>query len=188
MAGRLPIDLTIEESPVRPAGKIKPDHQQEDLSAMTNIVRWDPFTDLRSAMDRLFEEGFSRPWRLLGADQAPAEFAFPVEVSETDSAVDVKASLPGVKPEEVEISIQNDVLSIRAEHKEESEEQKRDYYRREIRYGAFHRALALPSGVDADEAEARFDNGILNLHLPKAQAARPKTIKVQAGDGVVSTR
>jgi HSP20 family protein len=139
-------------------------------------------------MDRLFEEGFSRPWRLLGADQAPAEFPFPVEVSETDSAVDVRASLPGVKPDEVEVSIQNDVLSIRAEHKEQTEDQKRDYYRREIRYGAFHRALALPVGVDAEKAEARFEDGILNLHLPKAEAARPKTIKVGGGNGVVSTQ
>ncbi|HXH20894.1 MAG TPA: Hsp20/alpha crystallin family protein [Dehalococcoidia bacterium] len=154
---------------------------------MTNLVRWDPFSELRTTMDRLFEEGFSRPWRLLG-DQLPVEYSFPVEVSETDTAVDVKAALPGVRPDEVEVSIQNDVLNIRAEHKEQAEEQKRDYYRREIRYGSFHRAIALPNSVDADKAEARFENGILNLHLPKAEAARPKMIKVAAGNGVVSTQ
>ena len=155
---------------------------------MTNLVRFDPFTDLRATMDRLFEEGFSRPWRLLGSEGPTADMAFPVEVSESDTAVDIKASLPGVKPEEVEISVQNDVLSIRAEHREETKDEKKDYYRREIRYGSFHRALALPSSVDSDKAEARFDNGILTLHLPKAEAARPKQIKVSSGNGVVATQ
>jgi HSP20 family protein len=135
-------------------------------------------------MDRLFDEGFSRPWRLIQPSEGTSELAFPVEVSETESAIDVKAALPGVKPEEVDISVQNDVLTIRAEHREQTDEQKRDYYRREVRYGAFHRSLALPTSVDADEAEARFENGILFLKLPKADAVRPKQIKV---DGAAST-
>ena len=155
---------------------------------MTNIIRWDPFTDLRGTMDRLFDEGFSRPWRLLGAEQTPQELAFPLEVSETDGAIDVKASLPGVKPEEVEVSIQNDVLSIRGEHKEEAEEKKRDYYRREIRYGSFHRSVALPAAVNADKAEATYDNGVLKLHLPKADAIKPKQIKVAGGNGAVAKK
>jgi HSP20 family protein len=154
---------------------------------MTNLVRWDPFSDLRGTMDRLFDEGFSRPWRLIGSEAAP-EAAFPIEVSQTEDALDVKAALPGVKPDEVEISVQNDVLTIRAEHKEQTEDAKRDYYRREIRYGAFQRAMALPTSVNADKAQAKFDNGILYLHLPKADAVRPKQIKVSGGDGVVSTQ
>lgn len=155
---------------------------------MTNLVRWDPFTDLRSTMDRLFEDGFSRPWRLLGTDGGQTDMAFPVEVSETDTAIDVKAALPGVKPEEVDISVQNDVLTIKGAHREETKEEKKDYYRREIRYGSFHRALALPTGVDADKAEAKYENGILTLHLPKAEAARAKQIKVAGGNGVVATQ
>ena len=155
---------------------------------MTNLVRFDPFSDLRTTMDRLFEEGFSRPWRLLGNDGSPSEMAFPVEVSESDSAIDIKAALPGVKPDEVEISVQNDVLTIRAEHREETKEEKKDYYRREIRYGSFHRSLALPASVDSDKAEATFENGILMLRLPKAEAARPKQIKVSSGNGVVATQ
>jgi HSP20 family protein len=86
--------------------------------------------------------------------------------------------LPGVKPDEVEITIQNDVLTIKAEHKDTTEEKKRDYYRREIRYGSFHRALTLPVSVDSDKAEAKFENGVLSLKLPKAEALRPKQIKV----------
>ena len=143
---------------------------------MTNLVRWDPFSDLRTTMDRLFDENFGRPWRLAQAQEYEA--SFPVEVSQTDDAIDVKASLPGTRAEDVDISINNDVLSIKTQHREEVEDKKREYYRREIRYGAFHRSLSLPVSVDAGKAEAHFDNGILTLHLPKAETVRPKQIKV----------
>ena len=142
---------------------------------MTNVVRWDPFSDIRTTMDRLFDEGLSRPWRFLTPPEIDAPF--PVEVSETDEALEVKASMPGVEPGDVEITIANDVLTIKAEHREQMEE-KREFYRREIRYGAFHRALSLPVSVDADRAEARFENGMLRLKLPKAEALRPKQIKI----------
>ncbi len=146
---------------------------------MTNLVRWDPFTELRSTMDRLFDEGFSRPWRFLGTEGELG--AFPVEVSETDNEVHVKAALPGVNPDEVEISVVNDILSIKAEHREEAEHDgKKGYFRREIRYGSYHRSLSLPTSVDVEKAEAKFKNGMLYLTLPKAEAARPKQIKVRA--------
>jgi len=148
---------------------------------MTNMIRRDPFTDLRSTMDRLFDEGFSRPWRFINSE--PYEVSMPIEVSETDSELVVKASLPGVKPEEVDITVSNDVLTIKAEHKETTEEGKREFYRREIRYGAYNRSFTLPVKVDADQAEASFDNGVLQLRLPKAASIRPKQIKV----GVAST-
>jgi HSP20 family protein len=146
---------------------------------MTNLTRWDPFSDMRTAMDRLFDEGFSRPRRLT-PHTTQYEATFPVEVSETDEAIEVKASLPGANPEDVEVTVANDVLTIKAAHEERTEEKKRDYYRREIRYGAFHRSLSLPVSVDSDKAEARFENGILHLTLPKAEAVRPKQIKVAA--------
>lgn len=146
---------------------------------MTSVTRWDPFADLRGTMDRLFDEGFSRPWRLLPATNGDGfEAAFPVEVAETEGEIEVKAALPGVKPEEVDITVQNDVLTIKAEHKDTTEEKKRDFYRREIRYGAFHRSMTLPVSVDSDKAEAKYENGILSLTLPKAEALRPKQIKV----------
>lgn len=143
---------------------------------MTNMIRRDPFTDLRSTMDRLFDEGFSRPWRFINAESYEA--SMPIEVSETDGELVVKASLPGVKPEEVDVTVQNDVLTIKAEHKETAEEGKREFYRREIRYGSFARSLSLPVKVDADAAEASYDNGVLMLRLPKAASVRPKQIKV----------
>jgi HSP20 family protein len=134
-------------------------------------------------MDRLFDEGFSRPWRLMPTT-SEYEAVLPVEVSQTDDAIEVKASLPGVRPEDVEITVANDVLTIKAQHKEETEDKQRDYYRREIRYGAFHRALSLPVSVDADKAVARHVNGLLYLTLPKAESIRPKQIKVASGPAV----
>jgi HSP20 family protein len=150
---------------------------------MTNLTRWDPFADMRTTMDRLFDEGFSRPWRLIPSTPAETESTFPVEVSETEDALEVKASLPGVKPEDVDVTVANDILTIKASHEEKTEETKKDFYRREIRYGSFHRSLSLPVSVDADKAQASFDNGILQLKLPKAEALRPKQIKVGAGSG-----
>jgi HSP20 family protein len=162
---------------------------------MSNVVRWDPFTDLRLTMDRFFDDSLTRPRRRLVSAR---EFAamVPVEVSETDAAIEVKASLPGVKPEEVEITVQDDVLTIKAEHREETTEgtppaegettegeakpaqTARRFYRRELRYGSFHRSFSLPAGVDADKAEAKFENGVLRLTLPKAEANRSRQIKV----------
>jgi HSP20 family protein len=148
---------------------------------MTNVVRWYPFTDLRTTMDRLFDEGFSRPWRLLPNE--PAEAGFPIEVSETESDVEFKAALPGIKPEDVEITVANDVLTVKGHSQTVTEDKKRDFYRREIRYGAFHRSFSLPVSVDADKAEAKYENGMLHLRLPKAEALRPKQIKVATVNG-----
>ena len=97
----------------------------------------------------------------------------------------MKAALPGVSPEKVDISVANDVLTIKAEHREEVEDKRREYYRREIRYGAFNRSLSLPVSVEADRAEARFENGVLHLRLPKAEALRPKQIKIAANGGSI---
>ncbi len=147
---------------------------------MTNLTRWEPFGDLRTSMDRFFDAGFSRRWRVVARSNA-YEGIFPIEVSETDDAIEFTASLPGVRPEEVEITVSNDVLTVKAEHKQETEAKKRDFYRREIRYGSLYRSLSLPVSVDADKAEAVFDNGLLRLKLPKTESLRPKQIKVSAG-------
>jgi HSP20 family protein len=155
---------------------------------MTSVTRWDPFADLRGTMDRLFDEGFSRPWRLIPSTNGEGyEATFPVEVSETDSDIEVKASLPGVKPDAVEITVANDVLTIKAEHRDTTEEKKRDYYRRELRYGSFYRSMTLPVSVDSDKAEATFENGVLSLKLPKAEALRPKQIKVGTANGAANS-
>ncbi len=147
---------------------------------MTRMVRWDPFRDLaemRGTVDRLFYRGLRRP-RII--TWQAAERFLPVDVYETDDEVVVEASLPGLKPEEVAVSVIGDRLTIKAESKTEEANEEQNYYRKERRNRAFERALTLPVEVDADEAKATFENGELSLHLPKTAAEKPTTIEVKA--------
>lgn len=146
-----------------------------------NLIRWEPWSELmslREAMDRLFEESFVRPragWLApFGAE------TLAVDMYETDNEVVVKTAVPGVKPEDIDVSITGDVLTIKGETKAEEKVEKANYIRQERRYGAFSRSLSLPSTVVADKATAEFENGILTLTLPKAEEVKPKTIKVAA--------
>ena len=144
------------------------------------MIRWEPFREmmsLRNAMDRLFEESFVRPSRLW-PEMERGEL--PVDVYQTANDVVVKATIPGVKPEEVDISITGDTLTIKAEHKEEKEVKQEDYFYKERRYGSFNRSIPIPVQVKADKAEAVFENGVLTLTLPKAEEVKPKQIKVKA--------
>jgi HSP20 family protein len=146
---------------------------------MANVIRWDPFgemTGLRRAMDRWLDEGMPRPWRMLGWDSGEGNVT--LDVYETDEALVVRASLPGVKPEDVEVTITGETLTIKGESKREEEEKKTNYYRQESWYGTFARSLTLPSQVEAEKTEAIFEHGVLKLTIPKVAAARPKTIKV----------
>jgi HSP20 family protein len=148
---------------------------------MTNLVRWEPFRDLvslREAMDRLFEESFVRPrtgWL------APAGVeALAIDLYQTDDAVVVKTAIPGVRPEDIDISVTGDTLTIKGEIRAEEEVKEENYVRRELRYGSFSRSLTVPAPVVADKADAEFANGILTLTLPKAEEVKPKAIKVKA--------
>ncbi len=147
---------------------------------MAELVKWEPFKELislREAMDRLLEESFMRPFGLM----APARFeGFAMDIYETENDLVVKASLPGVKPEDIDVSVAGDILTIKAEVKEEKEVKEENYYRRERRYGTFCRSVTLPIEVDVDKAKAEYENGVLTLSFPKAEAAKPKVIKVKA--------
>ena len=148
---------------------------------MTGIVRWDPFrelVDMRGTVDRLFY----RPWRLVNVDAGQRFLA--VDLYETDDEVVVTASLPGVKLEDLHISVTGDTLTVKGETKEDREEKQPSYYRRERRYGSFQRTLTLPVEVDADNAQATFEDGVLNLRLPKTPELRSKTIEVKPGGAV----
>jgi HSP20 family protein len=143
------------------------------------IVRWEPFRDfmtLREAMDRLFEESFVRPRREW---PAVAEGTLALDMYETEDTVVVKSTVPGVKPEDIDISISGNTLSISGETKVEEEVKEENYIRRERRYGSFSRSVTLPEGVNPDEAEASFEDGVLTLSIPKAPEAKPKVIKVK---------
>lgn len=147
---------------------------------MANIVVREPFREmmsLREAMDRLFEDSFVGP-RWMGLDLEAGALA--MDVYETDNDLVVTASVPGVKPEDVEITVTDDVLHIRGEVKSEEKVEKANYIRQERRFGRFERNLTLPMQVQADKAEAIFENGVLKLTLPKAEAVKPKQIKIKA--------
>ena len=104
-----------------------------------------------------------------------------LDVVENEDAYVVQATLPGLKPEDIDINIEDDVLTIKAERNEEREESEDTYLLRERRYGAFHRAVRLPSGVNGDEATAEMQDGVLTLTLPKREEYKPKQIEVKVG-------
>lgn len=144
-----------------------------------SLTRWDPFREmmtLREAMDNLFEESFVRPSRSIRTDGGSSFGTLSLDMYETEDDVMVEAPLPGFAPEEVDIELQNNVLTIKAEHSEEKEREDATYHIREQRFGRFYRQIALPTDINADEAEAVFEDGILKLQLPKAEVAKPKKI------------
>jgi HSP20 family protein len=143
------------------------------------IDRWDPFREavsLRDAMNTLLQESFIRP----GGQSASTGVALPLDVSETEDAFVVKASLPGIKPEDVEITVHGDVLSIRGESKVDEEKKGEHWHIRERRSGSFQRSVSLPTPVNSDKAHADFEHGVLTLTLPKSEAAKPRQIKIGA--------
>lgn len=148
---------------------------------MTQLSRWEPFRDLislREAMDRLFEESVVRPRTGELVPRGMGTLA--VDMYETDEAVVVKTTIAGIDPEDVDISITGDTLSIKGETKVEEEVEEENYVCRERRYGAFSRSLTVPVPIEADEAHAEFEDGVLTLTLPKAEEVKPKAIEVKA--------
>ena len=145
---------------------------------MSNLIRWEPARDmmtLREAMDRLFDDAFTRPLSMAGNSWSiPA-----VDMYQTDNEIVVKAALPGIQADEVQINITGDVLTLKGEVKQSEEVKEKAYHIHEQRWGAFERTLILPANVVADKAKADFENGILTITLPKAEVAKPKTITIK---------
>jgi HSP20 family protein len=155
----------------------------KEISTMANITRFDPYGEivsLRSAMDRLFEDSFVSPltWRTLGNGQGvnPA-----LDVHETADHIVVTAALPGMKPEDLDITITGQNLTLRGELKADEEVEREQYIYRERRLGSFNRSVQLPMRVDGDKAEASFKDGILTLRIPKADEVKPRQIRINAG-------
>ena len=133
------------------------------------IIRWGHFPRLpRAWEDDEWEDLFD-----MGQGLA-------IDMYETKDNVVIKTDLPGLKPEEVDITVTGDAVTIRGEKKEEEEEKTKAYVRRERRFERYARSISLPAAVKADKAEAQFTDGILTLTLPKAETAKPKTIKITA--------
>ena len=149
---------------------------------MTNLTRWEPAREmmtLREAMDRLFDDAFTRPFSIMR--EGGSNWSSPaLDMYQTDNDIVVKAALPGIKADEVQINVTGDILTIRGETKQHEEKNEKSWHIREHRWGAFERSVRLPTGVMSDKAKADFDNGILTITLPKLEEVKPKTITVKA--------
>lgn len=147
---------------------------------MTMIRRPSPFDELftlRRAMDRLFDDDFPRPraWRTLTVGAEPA-----LDVTTTPDELVVKASLPGWKPEDVDITLTGRTLTISGEMKEEARREEESWVLNEIRRGSFSRTLELPEGLVGDRATAEYQHGVLTLRIPKAEEVKPRQIRISA--------
>ena len=145
------------------------------------LVRWDPFRELEDVSDglnRMFTHPASQASTgkeaMIVADWTPS-----VDISETASEYLIKAEIPDVKKEDVKVSLEDGVLTIQGQRKLEKEDKGTKYHRIERSYGSFVRTFSLPNVVDAEHVKAEFKDGVLNLHLPKSEKAKPKTIEVK---------
>lgn len=154
---------------------------------MASIVRWTPFEEmvsLREAMDRLFDESFVRSYRSnAGTNGSVAMARLPIDLYETDDQLTLKARLAGINPEDVDITIEDGDLVIKAELRSDAaldEAKDWSWYRHELYHGAVGRRISLPTLVQSDKVEATFRNGELTLVLPKAEEVKPRSIQVKA--------
>ena len=145
------------------------------------LQRWDPLFGFRSALNV-----HSLATRLAGTSTVPSEtekreWAIPLDVVEQEGELLVRASVPGVKVEDIDVSIENQVLTIKAETKTDESHKEGGYLVRERRSGSFHRSLRLPESVDADLAKTTYADGVLTVNLPRAESKKAKHLKIEAG-------
>lgn len=146
------------------------------MTFLTRFERWDPtdeLTTLRNSMDRL--------WSRMTAENEPAlaNWAPTSDVVETKDEIVIKAELPGLDEKDVNVEIENGVLTIKGERNAEQETDEKGYRRIERAYGSFLRTFTLPTNVEAEKISATFTNGLLEVHMPKKEGAKPRTIKVE---------
>jgi HSP20 family protein len=151
---------------------------------MQAITRFDPFKELEEMQTRLSTLFGRVPVRKNGDKQeaiAVAEWAPLVDIVEDEKEYLIKAELPELKKEDVKVNVHNDVLTISGERKYEKEEKGKKYHRVERAYGSFERSFTLPEEADGSKVSAEFKDGLLKIHLPKAEKAKPKTVEVKIG-------
>lgn len=148
------------------------------------LTRWDPFREMmiiRNSLDRRFDENPSLEpslWKSFN-------WSIALDVVESDDEYLIKASLPGINPEDLEITFSDNRLTIKGEVKEEGELDEAHYHLRERRHGTFTRSIKLPSGIESEKIEANYDKGVLKLHLPKVEIVKPKKITIKTIDAKV---
>lgn len=148
-----------------------------------SIIKYDPFRELRSLQDemnRLFMTNFSRGEE---SDLMRGAWSPSVDIFENKDQIVLEAELAGMKPEEVEISIENNVLTLHGERRFEKKDEGDNFHRVERSYGSFTRSFTLPPTVQSENANAEFENGVLRLTLAKREEAKPRRIEIKAGDG-----
>lgn len=150
-----------------------------------NLVRWDPFRELEEMGDRLNRAfgGLSRP-AVRGLETGREALTVPdwspmVDITETDMEYLIKAEIPEVKKEDVKVAVEDGVLTLQGERKQEKEEKGKKFHRVERYYGSFLRTFTVPDNVDETKVKAEFKDGILNVHLPKTEKAKPKAVEVK---------
>jgi len=143
------------------------------------LAKWDPFRDVEEMFDR-YSRSMDWPFRG-GRELAPkgVDWAPRVDISETDDKFCIKAEIPGIKREDVKINIEDHVLTIHGENKQEKEETGEKFHRVERFYGSFRRSFTLPENVDEGKVDAAFKDGLLTLMIPKTEVAKPKAIEVK---------
>jgi len=151
---------------------------------MMSVIRWDPFEDvstMRRSMERAFDGFFTTPRRAVRDAAGLIVWEPAVEMYETDGDVIVRAELPNIDPKQVDITVTGDAVTLKGETRHEEEQKGRNYYRREIRYGAFTRTLPLATEVKSADAQATYKDGVLEIRMPKSERVKPTSVKVQAG-------
>ena len=148
------------------------------------ITRWDPFRDvlsLQNRMNSLFQE-FNRND---GDALTTAAFVPPVDIYEDEHKIVLKLEVPGLDEKDLDIQLENNVLTVRGERKFEKEEKEENFHRIERRYGSFYRSFTVPNTVNTENVKASYDAGVLRLELEKRAEAKPKQIKVEIGKGEI---
>ena len=149
---------------------------------MNALTRWDPFKELEETHNRLARVFGLQPARVPNGDKETmtiTEWAPSVDISEDDKEWLVKADLPEVKKDDVKVAVENGVLTLTGERKFEKVEKDRKYHRIERSYGNFLRSFTLPDAADGSKVSAEFKDGVLRVHLPKSEKARPKAVEVK---------
>jgi HSP20 family protein len=145
------------------------------------ITRWDPFRDvlaLQNRMNSIFQE-YNR--QQAEGDVSTAAFVPPVDIYEDEHKIVLKLEVPGMKESDLDIQLENQVLTVKGERKFEKEEKEENFHRIERRYGSFYRSFTIPNTVNPESVKAGYDAGVLRIELQKRQEAKPKQIKVEIG-------
>ena len=149
-----------------------------------SVTRWDPFRDLLSIQDemnQMFSRAFGQQAGQAGESGQRAMWAPALDIAERKDAYLVSVEVPGMKPEDLDVTLENGLLTVQGERRFEQEATDKQWHRVERRYGRFRRSITLPSQVQADAIEASFEDGVLNVRVPKAEEAKPKRIEVRGG-------